>query len=77
MTCRVQSAGEGGPAGPRAQLLRKRQLLSLPKLLDICVLYGADNAQLLQQLLSQVRARPGFLVRARRPTCHLRECSNN
>lgn len=58
--CRAQSAGEGGEVGPRPQLLRRRQLLSLPKLLDVCVLYGADNMQLLQPMLSQVRALPGF-----------------
>jgi len=34
--------------------VRKLQLLNLPKLLDVCSLYGADNPQLVQRLVAQV-----------------------
>ena len=35
--------------------VRKLQLLNLPKLLDVCSLYGADNPQLVQRLVAQVK----------------------
>ena len=54
-SCRVQTAEQEGPSGPRAQLLLTRQLLSLPTLMDVCILYGAENPAMMQQLLSQVR----------------------
>ncbi len=53
----TQTAGEDiGQAARRAASARKLQLLNLPKLLDICSLYGSDNPQLVQQLVAQARS---------------------
>ena len=53
--CSAQTATEdGGQAARRTTAVRKLQLLNLPKLLDVCSLYGADNPQLVQQLVVQV-----------------------
>ncbi len=53
--CSAQTAAEdSGQAARRTTAVRKLQLLNLPKLLDVCSLYGADNPQLVQRLVAQV-----------------------
>lgn len=54
VVCSVCAAGQQ-PGGGAA--LARRGLLNVPKLLDVAVLYGADNPALTQQLLAEVRMR--------------------
>jgi hypothetical protein len=54
----VRLAAEGGDASDRANLVRNRNMLSMPKLLDVCVLYGHDNPALTRQLVEQARTPP-------------------
>ena len=60
--CSAQTATEdSGQAARRTTVVRKLQLLNLPKLLDVCSLYGADNPQLVQRLAAEVLANePGY-----------------
>ena len=46
-----------GTGEARAPLLYNRRLLSVPKLLDVCALYGRDNPALTGQLLQQASVR--------------------
>ncbi len=47
----------GGPGrDEQAALLYEKWLLDVPKLLDIAVLYGRDNPELVQQLMQKVNS---------------------
>lgn len=56
------------PGGPgkqeQAAFLYNDWLLDMPKLLDIAVLYGRDNPQLVQQLMLKVMAHKSILKSA-------------
>ena len=56
-SCRV-TVEDGGPgAKQQATMLYDLWLLDVPKLMDLAVLYGQDNATLLLQFMQQVSGR--------------------
>lgn len=56
--CRRVSSNEGQAAGltpqQHAAILYDQWLLDVPKLMDVCVLYGPANPALLQRFMQQV-----------------------
>lgn len=59
---RLVSASEARSGGlspsQHGDLLYSRRLVDAPKIMDLCVLYGQDNARLTRGLVQQVRAQP-------------------
>lgn len=53
--CRVTPEPGAPSDGERAAVLQRQGLLSVPQLLDACVLYGPSNPQLAQRLAQQVQ----------------------
>ncbi len=56
-----EAARGGPPPAQQASLLRAAPLLDVPMIMDLCALYGHDNADLTQRLVAQLfEMQPGW-----------------